>query len=362
MRKPDAKNNTFFENTCLISVITTKHSALLELNFNRLQELGILPAKALIVTTDLTSQDQIELGNRIKKYIHSVKVYELKQDLKNANASLEHMNALNSAIKVCHSNIRFIWIMDPDFFIVTKESFYKVLECLDENGQVLTPWSPRWVKKKRSTATAHFALIDVLKNPLPQFQNTSSNVMSDPVKVRFHQQKSHLIRKVIIVRSSLGEFLAKRPRFKFLAKFRTRLSINSVTDTFLNLPLHESGTTCKNIRVCQSEHLVHVVRKGIDVKKPKEFFFGLWWEFFVPNSKSFWPRAKGFQVINEPLSESWESILNNGELLCFDGVPFGWHLRSIGRAGGDSKFVDYNGQWKTASKLIPLLNSIAFQD
>lgn len=362
MRKPDEKNRIFFENACLVSVITKKHLALLELNINRLQDLGILPARAFIVTTDLSSQSQNELGNFLHKYIDSVEVYELGQEFKNTSASLEHMNALNVAIKACQSNVRFIWIMDPDFFIVTRRGFDKILECLDDKGLVLTPWSPRWFKKKRSVATAHFALIDLLKKPLPIFQNTNRMVMSESLKIRSLKEKSYLFRKVSIVRSSLGGILAKEPRMKFLAKFRTRLSINSVSDTFLNLPLHESGTSCNNFRDCQGEHLVHVVRKGIDVMKPKEFIFGLWWEFFIPSSKSFWPRAKGFQVINETLSDSWESILNNGELLCFKGEPCGWHLRSIGRAGGDPKSVDYNRQWKTASKLIPLLNTIAFQD
>ena len=352
----------FFQNSILITVITLNHVELLVMNINRLEKLDILPTKIFIVTTNLNEPSIKQLKYFLESKIDLVIIWELNINERSLFASLEHMNSLNLALRECRNKASFLWILDPDFFIASQLSFFSSLDSLANYGLVSTPWSPRWIKKSRKVATAHFVLIDIKRFPQASFENHTKEVNTrfgkgknlKPLDWRFFLR----IHAPAFFRI-FSRLLSKNPKLRFIAKYRIREGINTIKDTHLNLSLHSHNSDCWDLRVCQIEHLVHVIRQGIDVRKPKEFFFGMWWESLVPQQRSIWPREKNFKVISPFLHEELQSILNHGELLIFKEIPFGWHLRSIGRAGGDANFVDYKSQHSLAKFQLPNLDLIA---
>jgi hypothetical protein len=76
------------------------------------------------------------------------------------HASYHHAAALEKALE--HVNTRFLLIIDPDFFVLSRNWLTKLLTAMSARdlGCIASTWHPRWFWQPRYVASVHFMLLD----------------------------------------------------------------------------------------------------------------------------------------------------------------------------------------------------------
>lgn len=362
----DNLTRTILGNTTLVFVVTSQHFRLLEGNFRRLYSFGLIPSKVFLVVTDSQELRSETVRSWIPNVQTDITIRYLSDSEKEPHASIEHAEALNISLKELDSDSRYIWINDPDFYISGFEAMNQGISLVTSKGILTTPWSPKWIYKSRHVATPHFLFIDkhIFKNPFfisePKMDSVPSKGVLNP-----NNRKPNFIIGIRLsygkARKALGGKFDKVKKIRFIAKMKLRLKFLKTKDTHLSIPLHANGIHCEGPLSCASWHLLHLVRRDYDIKKPNYFIFGMRWEKLIPSNKSVWPRMRGF-LVSKSKNADIDLLLNNGELLFVGKKVFGWHLRSIGSAGGDPRRVKYNAQYEKAKELLPTLDKLSEAD
>lgn len=309
-----------------LTVITQKHKELFLENIGLMLSQGILPFEYIVVNTNLNASVTKLRGNRFKKFqekciIRELSLYAALEIEKIDNGSKEHAAALNLGLSQLRT--KYVLIIDPDFFLFGETIFEVVRKVKSGDVYVGLPWSPRWYTKDRNSLTPHFLMLNWERVEAGEFKVG-----------KLRKQKSRI---------------EKSNRFrdlKILKKMLLRFQIGKIRDT------HFIGVDRPSkVSARATNQAFHVVRLGIDVKKPKSSNFGFFLEKFLPSQISYLPRKNSSLQIKD--HSLLNKLLDEGELIGFGDKILGLHLRMHGR--GNNFDVREMGTIRDSLDIIPFL-------